>query len=129
MIGCSRGCHAYVATKGYSNYIGSGLFSVIATSEFYTSAFFMTPDYDFPHYVSLVLAGEAPYDDITFDGESLADQNWETADGFSYMWMEVTKGRHLLQSEEDRGFAAYVYGHSLSWAGGYVYNVFSGKTE
>ena len=127
IVGCDRTCSAYIITKSWRNVVGVTLLSIIPTNEFYTSAYFVTADYDFPHFLSLVLEGGSPHYDISLDGQSLAGQAWENSSGFSYVWMEIEKGSHWLQSAEERGFAAYVYGHSGYWDGGYGHSIWPGE--
>ena len=126
-INCDRDCNAYIILRSYDQEVGSALTNIIASDKLYTSAYFATPDYDFQHYLSLVLEGESPYHDVILDGQSLADQDWESSDGFSYMWMEVSNGSHWLLSTDVRGFAAYLYGHSGNYGGGYGHSILSGK--
>ena len=127
IIRCNRTCTAYIITKSQANVVGAAMLSIIPTSEFYSSIYFVTPNYNFLHYLSIVQDGEGPSDDITLDGQSLAGEAWTSSGGFSYIWMEINKGSHWLQSTGDRGFATYVYGHSGYFGGGYGHSIWPGE--
>ena len=42
---------------------------------------------------------------------------------YSVARVEVTTGQHYIESSRERHLAVYVYGHSLSYGGGYGYAV------
>ena len=139
VIQCDGGCSAYIVPNMFHDVVGTVLLGIIPTSDFYTSAYLITPDYNVDevrHYVSLVLEGCHPYDDITLDGESHAGWAWRYSGGFSHLWMMISKGSHWLQSTEGRQFAAYVYGNSgnfstnkkvLEFDGVYGHSIWSGE--
>ena len=104
------------------------MLNAIPLDHFYHFCFFSTTDYDYPHYITLVVKGLGPMDDVYLDDESLESQEWSSAGEFSYMYMVISKGVHRISSIS-RPLAAYVYCHTGTYLGGYGYAVLpsSGK--
>ncbi len=108
--------------------VGTGFSQIIPTDAMYSEVFFVTPHVtNFSHYLSVVLEGEGDFSDLSLEGEPLDDEDWATSDGFSYMWMSITNGSHTLMAAGGRRFAAYVYGHTKTYWGGYVHSVHPGE--
>ena len=120
-VTCSKNClvtqYSKVMSEGSS--IWSGLFmqNLLSENDFSTSHFFTTLDMYPVSYLSLVLKGEAPGDDLYLNGASLDYLNWNPIHGYSTAELAIPEGVYELYSADDRPFTAYVYLHLIEGGG------------
>ena len=100
---------------------GNFMQTILAETDFLTYAFFTTPDLYSISFLSLVVKGESPGDDIYLNGISLGSLDWTTISGFSSAEMLLDHGMYILDSVDGRPFAAYVYQHTRFITGGVGY--------
>ena len=120
-ITCSEPCLVAQTAKSLNNEHGNFMQTMLAESDFSTSAFFTTPDLYPTSFLSLVVKGESPGNDIYLNGASLGSLDWTAINGFSSAEMSLDYGVYELQSTDGRPFAAYIYQHMKSISGGAGY--------
>ena len=87
---------------------------ILPEFDFLTSAYFTTLDVSSVWYMSLVVKGEVPGDDLYLNGTSLGNLTWSLANGYSTAEMEITQGAYELESVNYRPFSVYIYYH-MDW--------------
>ena len=98
MVTCSKKClliQYSVSTLGLIN--GDFMINVIPTEQFYKYSYFSTIDYDVQHYVSIMVHGLPPMDDIFLDGTPLNDETWRFRDKYTYIDLPVERGQHTIR--------------------------------
>jgi len=123
VVNCSRVCLVAQYSKSWSSY-HQGLFMLHGVPEdmFQMSAYLSSLAVTFPTFLSLIVQGEEPGQDIYLNGDSLVYLNWTAIDGFTSAELSIPSGNHELQSVNGRPFAVFVYGHDSSDTGaGYTY--------
>ena len=111
IVKCSRNCLVVQYTK--PSFADHGMFmqSVLPQQDFSTAAYFTTGVAVYTSFLSLVVEGESPGDDIYLNGESLGDLTWTEANGYTTAEMTLPQAPYRLDSSNGRPFAAYVYLH------------------
>ena len=120
-VNCSKNCLAVQFTIAVSHAFGRFMLSMLPAQDFYTLTFFTTLDIHPTSYISLVVEGEDPGTDILLNGDSLGHLDWSTSHGYAMAETAIPQGTYILESMNDRQFAAYVYTHSEIYAGGAGY--------
>ena len=123
-VNCSRNC---LVTQ-YSKFMLSGSYrfgffmhNVLSENDFTALSTFTTL-YAYPtSYVSLVLMGESPGNNLFLNGTSLGFLDWSPLNGYSTAAVSIPSGVYELDSTDGRPFAAYVYYHENYNAGGAGY--------
>ena len=123
MVTCSDLCQAVMFTIGQN--IGNFLFSLPGDFRYGKFAKFAPLDFDGDHWLSLVVYGLPPMDDIFLNGESLSDKVWNVIDPFSLTQIPIEKGvSYTISSVGEKTFGAYVYCHFDGEVnGGYSFSV------
>ena len=98
---------------------------VLSDNEFSTSAYFTTLDVAPVSYLSLVVKGESPGDDLYLNGISLGYLDWVATNGYSTAELAIPLGLYALESVNSRPFALYVYLHLGYYVGGAGYAMLS----
>ena len=114
-VTCSKRClvtqYSKVKDEGDSAHSGHFMQNLLSETDFSTSHYFTTLDQDPVSYLSLVLKGEAPGDDLYLNGASLDYLNWNPIHGYSTAELAIFPGVYELYSADGRPFAGYVYEH------------------
>ena len=122
-VECSRDCLAVQITAAVESEFGRIMLSILPVQDFYTWAFFTTLDIHPTSYISLVVEGEDPGSDIFLNGDSLEHLDWSASHGYAVAETAIPQGTYVLESMNNRPFAAYVYTHSEIHAGGAGYTL------
>ena len=126
LVTCSKNC---LVTQ-YSKYLydgisfRTGLFmqNLLPEKDFTTLAIFTALDIHPISYVSLVVKGESPGEDLHLSGTSLGYLSWNPIHGYSTAELAIPHGVYELESVSGRPVAAYIYCHSSTdGAGGAGY--------
>ena len=119
-INCSKNClvtqyskHAYESSSAWS---GPFMQTLLSENDFSTSHFFTTHDSYPISYLSLVVKGEAPGDDLYLNGTSLGYLSWNPIHGYSSAELAIPQGVYELYSAGGRSFGAYVYIYNMDSA-------------
>ena len=110
-INCSKPCLVTQYAKGNPQITSMFMQTILPEGEFSISAFFTTMNVSSTAYLSLVLKGESPGDNLYLNGESLAYLSWTATNGYSTAELAVSQGTYELESLDGRAFAVYVYFH------------------
>ena len=121
LVNCSKPCLVAQTGKALDYEHGNFMQTILAETDFLTYAFFTTPDLYSISFLSLVVKGESPGDDIYLNGTSLGSLDWTAISGFSSAEMSLDHGVYILDSVDGRPFAAYVYQHTRFITGGVGY--------
>ena len=124
-VTCSKTCLVAQIAKfqAFQDEHGNFMQTILAEADFSTYAFFTAPD-PYPRlFLSLVVKGESPGDDIFLNGTSLGSLDWTAINGFSSAEMSLDHGVYELYSMDSRPFAAYVYQHLMYRSAGVGYTI------
>ena len=113
-VNCSRNCLVTQYSKFLNEdpfYFGLFMQNILPENDFTTSSLFNTLDVVPSSYVSLVVKGESPGDDLYLNGSSLGYLNWTSINGYSTAELAFPSGVYELDSVDSRPYAAYVYFH------------------
>ena len=122
VVNCSQACLVAQYSKTWSLTYGLLMLHGLPEHQFYTSAFFSDLQVFPPTYISLVVKGEEPGDDLFLNGDSLGYLSWSPLDGFSSAELSLSSGNQEIVSVNGRPFVAFIYGHSYSERGaGYTF--------
>ena len=120
---CSKPCLVVQYSKSITNFFGLFMQQILSEREFSTSSYFTTLDSHPVSYLSLVLTGESPGDNLYLNGTSLGYLGWRPINGYTTAEMVIPQGIYELDSLDGRPFAAYVYLHINIYAAGAGYVV------
>ena len=81
-VTCSKPCLVTQYSKGQQDRNSMFMQAILPENEFSTSALFTTLDDYYESYLSLVLKGESPGDDLYLNGESLGYLDWTETNGY-----------------------------------------------
>ena len=128
-VNCSKPCLVvqYSKCMYISSTTRAGMFmqAVLSENELVTSSYFTTLEVYPLSYISLVVKGESPGDDLYLNGTSLGYLNWAASNGYSTAEMAIPLGVYALESVNGRPFALYVYLHLNYYTGGAGYALLS----
>ena len=113
-VNCSTACLVAQTATYQEHEHGDFMQTMLSEADFSTYAFFTAPDPYPRSFLSLVVKGESPGDDIFLSGTSLGSLSWTAINGYSSAEMSLDYGMYELYSMDSRPFAAYVYQH-LMW--------------
>ena len=119
-VNCSSNCFVTQYSKFiFSDSYRFGLFSqnVLSEDDFTTSSNFTTLDVHPIWYISIVLEGESPGNNLRLNGNSLGYLDWNPINGYSTAAVAIPSGVYELDSTDGRPYAAYVY-YSENYAAG-----------
>ena len=124
-VNCSEKCLVVqysLHSRPAERQAGMFMMPMLPDHEFSIAAYFTTLDVYPTSYVSLVIKGESPGDDLYLNGTSLGYLNWTATIGYSTAELAIPRGVYQLESAYGRPFAAYIYLHmnSGSAAAGYT---------
>ena len=122
-VNCSKPCLVAQTAKALYNEHGNFMQTMLPETDFMTFAFFTTLDLHPTSFLSLVIKGESPGDDIYLNGTSLGSLDWTAINGYSSAEMLLDHGVYELDSTDDRPFAAYIYQHTEVATGGVGYTI------
>ena len=122
-LNCSQPCLVVQYSKSLYDSYGLFMQEILPQSEFYTSSFFTTLDSSPVSYLSLVLKGESPGDNLHLNGTSLEHLEWRAINGYTTAELSINQGVYELDSQDGRPFAAYVYLHTNTYAAGAGFTV------
>ena len=131
-VNCSRNCLVTQYSKHmYQSPFDFGLFmqNILPENDFTTFALFTTLDVYPTSYISLVVTGESPGDDLYLNGTSLGYLNWTAINGYSTAELAIPSGVYELDSIDDRPYAAYVYFHNNHAGGGAGYAILPSQSS
>ena len=120
-INCSKPCLVTQYAKGYHGRSSMFMQTILPEGEFSLLAFFTTMNVSSTAFLSLVLKGESPGDNLYLNGESLGYLSWTPTNGYSTAELAVSQGTYELESLDGRAFATYVYFHMEVASGGSGY--------
>ena len=115
LVNCSITCSVVQFAKSIRGTAGTFMTQIQPLQEFYTSAYFTTPDFH-NTYLSIVVEGtEDP--ELILNGIPVDDVTWGTVAGYRTGTITVTHGTYHLSSPSDRFFTVYVYTHAEYYQG------------
>ena len=110
---CSKPCLVTQYSKHIPNQSGMFMYTVLPETDFATFMYFTTLDAYPTSYLSLVLMGENPGENLYLNGESLASLEWTPFNGYATAELSIPEGVYELESIDGRPFAAYLYFHGM----------------
>ena len=123
LVNCSSNCSVVQFSKSKRGTAGAFMTQIQPLQEFYTSAYFTTPDFHNTSYLSIVVDGtEDP--ELILNGNPIDDVTWGTLKGYRTGTITVTHGTYHLSSPSNHFFAVYVYSHAEYYQGALLFFFF-----
>ena len=122
-VNCSDSCLVTQFSKAIADQSGAFMQFMLPEHDFSTSAYFTTLDVQPMSFLSIVIQGESPGDDVYLNGTSLGYLTWTPVNGYTTTELPIPHGAYHLESEDGRPFAAYIYFHLKHAGGGAGYSL------
>lgn len=124
VVKCSMPCFMIQSTVSQmERTVGDTMFNIIPTEQFYSEAYFSTSSIKKQHYLSIMVLGLPPMEDILLDGAPMESVTWRYRGRYTYVDIAVSEGQHYVESTGSKTFSAYVYCYTGVRGGGFGYAI------